>query len=102
MSPGKDETRVCGYIYIYIYMYLYIYINIYIHIYTLNIYTCIWQKQNLSRCEDLVSGEGGFSAEKRRPKVMKIDDRKNVVDLNVIFVNLTVGIDVSLAPNILT
>ena len=23
MSPGKDETRVCGYIYIYIYIYIY-------------------------------------------------------------------------------
>ena len=28
MSPGKDETRVCGYIYIYIYIY-----NIYTYIY---------------------------------------------------------------------
>ena len=30
MSPGKDETRVCGYVYIYIYihMHIYIYINI--------------------------------------------------------------------------
>ena len=26
MSPRKDETRVCGYIYIYIYIYVYIYI----------------------------------------------------------------------------
>ena len=26
MSPGKDETRVCGYIYIHIYIYIYIYI----------------------------------------------------------------------------
>ena len=33
---------------------------------------------------------------------MKIDDRKKVVDLNFIFANLTVGIDVSLATNILT
>ena len=23
MSPGKDKTRVCGYIYIYIYIYIY-------------------------------------------------------------------------------
>ena len=23
MSPGKDETRVCGYIYTYIYIYIY-------------------------------------------------------------------------------
>ena len=23
MSPGKEETRVCGYIYIYIYIYIY-------------------------------------------------------------------------------
>ena len=35
MSSGKDETRVCGYIYIYIYVniyiiYMYIYINTYI------------------------------------------------------------------------
>ena len=30
MSPGKDETRVCGYIYIYIYIYIYTYIYIYI------------------------------------------------------------------------
>ena len=30
MSPGKDETRVCGYIYIYIYIYVDIYIYIYI------------------------------------------------------------------------
>ena len=30
MSPGKDETRVCGYIYIkYVYIYIYI-LNIYI------------------------------------------------------------------------
>ena len=33
MSPGKNETRVCGlwvyiYIYIYIFMYMYIYISI--------------------------------------------------------------------------
>ena len=35
MSPGKDETRVCGNIYIYIYIYIYIttYITIYIYIY---------------------------------------------------------------------
>ena len=35
MSPRKDETRVCGYIYIYIYIcgYIYIYIyNTYIYI----------------------------------------------------------------------
>ena len=25
MSPGKDETRVCGYIYVYGYIYIYIY-----------------------------------------------------------------------------
>ena len=25
MNPGKDETRVCGYIFIYIYIYIYIY-----------------------------------------------------------------------------
>ena len=31
MSPGKDETRVCGYIYIYIYAYIYICIYIYIY-----------------------------------------------------------------------
>ena len=30
MSPGKDETRVCGYIYINIYItYMYIYMYIY-------------------------------------------------------------------------
>ena len=34
MSPGKDETHVCGYIYIYIYnIYIYIYIYIYISVY---------------------------------------------------------------------
>ena len=27
MSPGKDETRVCGYIFLYIYIYIYIYIR---------------------------------------------------------------------------
>ena len=37
MSPGKDETRLCGYVY-YIYIYLY-YIYIYIlYIYILYIY----------------------------------------------------------------
>ena len=30
MSPGKDETRVYGYIYIYIYIYI-IYIYIYVY-----------------------------------------------------------------------
>ena len=33
MSPGKDETRVCGYVDIYIHVYIYIYIYIYILIY---------------------------------------------------------------------
>ena len=33
MSPGKDETRVCGYIYIYIYIYIHIFVYIYIRIY---------------------------------------------------------------------
>ena len=27
MSPGKDETRVCRYIYTYMYIYIYIYIT---------------------------------------------------------------------------
>ena len=36
MSSGKDETRVCGYIYINVYItYMYIYIYIYIYIYKL-------------------------------------------------------------------
>ena len=30
MSPGQDETRVCGYTYVYIYISIYIYIYIYI------------------------------------------------------------------------
>ena len=39
MSPGKNETRVCGYIYIYIYIYIYLlYIWIYIYIYNLYIW----------------------------------------------------------------
>ena len=25
MSPGQDETRICGYVYVYIYIYIYIY-----------------------------------------------------------------------------
>ena len=33
MSPGQDETSVCGYIYIYIYIYIYNIIYIYIYIY---------------------------------------------------------------------
>ena len=33
MSPGKDGTRFCGYIYLYIYVYIYIYIYICIYIY---------------------------------------------------------------------
>ena len=37
MSPGKDETRVCGYICIYI-----LYIYIYIHIYIFYMYICIF------------------------------------------------------------
>ena len=37
ISPGKDETRLCGYVY-YTYIYIYI-IYIYIHIYT---YICIY------------------------------------------------------------
>ena len=37
MSPGKDETRVCGWIYIYIHIYIYICIYIYTYIY-LHIY----------------------------------------------------------------
>ena len=28
ITPGKDETRVCGYIYVYIHIYIYIYIYI--------------------------------------------------------------------------
>ena len=40
MSPGKDETRVCGHIYLYIYIYIYIYI-----MYIYNIYTySFWAK----------------------------------------------------------
>ena len=35
MSPGQDETRVCGYIYIYIYVCIYI---IYIYIIYVNVY----------------------------------------------------------------
>ena len=31
MSPGKDETRACGYIYIDIYIYIYINICTYIY-----------------------------------------------------------------------
>ena len=27
MSPGKNETRVCGYIYIYIYIYIHKYLS---------------------------------------------------------------------------
>ena len=42
MSPGKDETHVCGQIYIYIYIYIYprgyIYVNIYVDIYVDYIY----------------------------------------------------------------
>ena len=32
MSPGKDETRVCGHIYLYIYIYVLCIYIIYIHI----------------------------------------------------------------------
>ena len=43
MSPGHDETRVCGYIYIYMYMYTFIYTNIiyifvYIYIYVFSLF----------------------------------------------------------------
>ena len=31
MSPGQDETCVCGYTYIYIYIYIHIHIHIYIY-----------------------------------------------------------------------
>ena len=37
MSPGKDETRVCGYI-----NYIYIYIYIYIYTYIIYIYIYVW------------------------------------------------------------
>ena len=47
MSPGKDETRACGYIYIYIYIYTYIhiytmYIHMHVYIY-INIYVYIYK-----------------------------------------------------------
>ena len=44
MSPGKGETRVCGYIYVYIYIYIYIYIyNVYIlHMHITYIYIYIY------------------------------------------------------------
>ena len=47
MSPGRDETRVCGYIYIY-YIYTYIYIYIYLqHIQAQNLQYNNFQKDGL-------------------------------------------------------
>ena len=47
MSPGKDGTSICGYIYIYIYYITNIYIlHIYIYIYIIYVYNGDYHKDN--------------------------------------------------------